>query len=124
MQRDGRGRRGEGGMGSPDRVKDARSIGPSISPSVGRPLAPSPRLPVQSREQGLANPPVAVHKFVPVPAPVAQEVAVHLAVVAVVYAAQLAVPLAGDRVAAKAAVHADGGRGLQIPFARVVLLQG
>ena len=44
-------------------------------------------------------------------------------VVAVQDPAQRAVPLTGDGVAAEAAVHADRRRGLEVPLARVVLLE-
>ncbi len=71
----------------------------------------------------LADAPVAVDELVAVPAAVAQEVAVDLAVEAVADAPQHAVPLAGDRVAAQAAVHADRRGGLEVPLAGVVLLE-
>src|SRR5579883_2816065 len=66
----------------------------------------------------------AVDEFVAVAAAVAEEVAVDGVVVAVHDAAHGAVALTGGRVAAEAAMHADGGRHLQVPFARVVALEG
>ena len=65
-----------------------------------------------------------IDEFVAEAAAVAEEVAVHLAVVAVADAPQRSVALAGDGVAAHAAVDADRGRGLQVPLPRVVLLEG
>src|SRR6185369_8543235 len=64
-----------------------------------------------------------VHELVAEAAPVAQEVAVDLVMVAVADATELAVTLAGDRVAADGAVHAYRRRRLQIPLARVVPLE-
>ena len=51
--------------------------------------------------------PVAVDERVAIAAAIAEEVAVHLAVEPGADAAQQPVPLARDRVAADAAVHAD-----------------
>ena len=76
----------------------------------------------ESLDQGFPDPRRAVDELVAVPAPVAEEVAVHLAVVAVPYAPEHPVALARDRVAAQAAMDADGWRGLQVPVARVVAL--
>ena len=66
----------------------------------------------------------AVDRFVGVAAAVTQEVAVHFAVEAVAHAAQLAVALTGDGVAAAPAERAHGGRRLQVPLAGVMARQG
>src|SRR5690606_28374573 len=62
-----------------------------------------------------------VHVTVAEAPAVADEVAVHVAVVAVDDAAQTAVALLRRDVAADAAVRADRRRGLQVPFADVVI---
>ena len=76
-------------------------------------------LPVQRCFQ----PPRVVHIASAEAAPVADEVAIEFAVVAVDDAAQFAVALAGCDVAANAAAGADRGRGLQIPLAGVVFAE-
>ena len=68
-----------------------------------------------ARARGVAKAPVAVDELVAEAAAVAEEVAVHLAIVAVEDASQLAVALAGDGIAADAAVHADRRRRLAGP---------
>src|SRR6185312_8022722 len=65
----------------------------------------------------------AVDELVAEPTSVAEEIPVDLMVVAVADASQLAVALAGQRVAADRAVHAHGRRRLQIPLSGVVLLE-
>ena len=67
---------------------------------------------------------IAVDEFVAEASAVAEEIAVDLAVVPVVYPPQRTVTFAGDRVAAHAAVDAHRWRGLQIPFAGVMISQG
>ena len=88
-----------------------------------RSVARSQRFASWLSQHRLPDAPLAVDELVAVAAAVAEEVAVDLAVVAVADAAQRAVALARDGVAAEAAVHADRRRRLQIPLARVVLLQ-
>src|SRR5215468_717187 len=75
-------------------------------------------------EQRLPDTAFAVHEFVPKPSTVAQEVTVHFVVVAVNDAAECPVALAGVRVAAERAVHANRRSKLLVPFARVMMLQG
>ncbi len=67
---------------------------------------------------------MAVDKFISIATPVAQEVAVDLAVVAVLYPSQRAVTFTGNGVAAHTAMDANGRSGLQIPLPCVVFLQG
>src|SRR5690606_33665762 len=64
-----------------------------------------------------------VHEAVAEAAAIADEVAVHLAVVAVHDPAELAVALLRVDVAAEAAVRADGRRGLEIPLPHVVVAE-
>ena len=75
-------------------------------------------------QQGMPDPAFAVDELVAEASPVAEEVAVDLAVVAVPDPSQGAVPFAGDGVAAHAAVDADRGRRLQVPLPRIVFLEG
>ncbi len=74
--------------------------------------------------QGLANTPLVVDEGLPVPPPITEPITVDLPIVAVTDSPEHAVSLAGNGVAADPAVHADGRRGLQVPFARVVVLEG
>ena len=76
------------------------------------------------RPQGGADALRAIDEFVSVTPPVAQEITVDLMVIAVSDPPQRAVALPGNDVAPQAAVHADGGGGLQVPFAREVGLEG
>ena len=57
------------------------------------------------------------------PSPVAQEVAVHFRVVAVVDALEVAVAFAREDVAADGAAGTHGGRRLEVPLARVLLAE-
>ena len=82
---------------------------------------PSAFLTPQAR---LADPPFAVDEFIAVSSPVAEEIAVYLPVVPVAYAPQVAVPLAGDGVAAEAAMDADGRGRPQVPLARIMAREG
>src|SRR5262245_59019237 len=75
-------------------------------------------------KQRLPDRAFAVHEFVPKPSTVAQEVTVHFVVVAVNDTAECPVALAGVRVAAERAVHANRRSKLLIPLARVMTLQG
>ena len=75
-------------------------------------------------EERLPDPAFPVHELVTVAAPIAQEIAVHLAVVAGPDPAEPAVALAGNGVAPQAAVRADRGRGGEVPLPGVVPLQG
>lgn len=78
------------------------------------------RLSLDSRT---ANPQIAVHEAVAEAPPVAQKIAVHVAVVAVHDPAQLAVAFARRGIAAQAAMHADRRRGLQIPFPGIAVAE-
>ena len=86
------------------------------SDRLGRPVRP----PGQQRP---AKPPLVVGELVSVASAVAEEVAVDMAVVACPDAPQLPVALSRDRIAAEAAVNADGRSGLEVPLARVMALQ-
>ena len=79
---------------------------------------------VSAPAKGLTDPFSPVDEFVTETAPVAEEVAVHLAVETVPDPPQGSVPFAGDGVAADAAVDANRGSGLQVPLPGVVLLEG
>ena len=71
-------------------------------------------------KQRLTKAAVAVDEFIAVAAAVAEKVAVHRAVVAVADAAQLFVTCPRKGVAAEAAIHAERGGCLQVPFPSVV----
>ena len=66
----------------------------------------------------LADAPFAVDESIAVPSPVAEEIAVYRPVVPVANTPQAAVALSWDRVAAEAAVDADG-RGVRRSHLRV-----
>ena len=72
----------------------------------------------------MANPQIALYELVAEPAAVAEEVAVHLVVIAVHHATQRAIPLANGGITTQPAVNADGRRHLEVPLARVMALEG
>ena len=78
------------------------------------------RMPIQHR---LENALWAVDELIAKSAAVAEEVAVHLVVVAVDDAAQRPIALAGIGVAAESAVYTDRRSKLLVPFAGVVVFQ-
>src|SRR5580700_4958802 len=78
------------------------------------------RMPIEHRLQNTLR---AVDELIAKSAAVAQEVAVHLVVVAIDHAAQSSIALAGVRVAAESAVHANRRRKLLVPLARVMMFQ-
>ena len=71
----------------------------------------------------MANPQIALYELVAEPAAVAEEVAVHLVVIAIHDAAQYAIAFANSGVATQPAVNADGWCHLEVPLARVVALE-
>ena len=72
----------------------------------------------------MANPQIAFYELVAESATVAEEVAVHLVVIAIHDAAQCAIPFANSSVATQSAMNADGWCHLEVPLARVVALEG
>src|SRR5258708_21895938 len=74
-------------------------------------------------QQRMANPQITLYELVAEPAAVAEEVAVHLVVIAIHDAAQCAIPFANSSVATQPAMNADGWCHLEVPLARVVALE-
>jgi hypothetical protein len=75
-------------------------------------------MPVHHRLQNTLR---AVDELIAKSAAVAQEVAVHFVVVAIDDAAERPIALAGIRVAAESAVHANRRGKLLVPFAGVMM---
>ena len=74
-------------------------------------------------QQRMPNAFARIHKFVSKPAPVTEEIAIHLSVIPVHNPPQRAVALPRGGVASQTAVGANRRRHLQVPFARIVLLE-
>ncbi len=116
-----------GFQGSPRRADpdDATALAKQAADlGQGRLLRHRRQSPVPVAQERPSDPLQTVHELVAVPAAVAEPVAVDVPVVAVPDAAQHAVALAGDRVAAERTMHTDGRGRLEVPRAHVVPRQG
>jgi hypothetical protein len=70
--------------------------------------------------KGMSYAVFTVYKFISIAAAVAKEIAVDVAVEAILYPAQFTAALPRDNVTAQPAVYADRRRGLQVPLAYIV----